>query len=119
MARRPLLEASWDPYDEIVRRGLELKDGEGNLGAALHLDDNPLPEVPYHGIIPNWSRYEGGVLQDLFEAKHRLQQILERGMHTRTQYDDSRTILKNASEPLSRSVESFRNYLLRQGIAVD
>jgi len=65
------------------------------------------------------SGYQGGVLQDLFETRHQLQQILERGMHTRTQYDESRTILGNASETLSRRVESFRNYLLRQGIAVD
>lgn len=65
------------------------------------------------------SGYEGGILQDLFEVRHRLQQIIERGMHTITQSDESKRILGDASERLSRSVESFRNYLLRQGIPVD
>ncbi len=63
--------------------------------------------------------YEGGVVQDLFEARHRVQQVLSRDIVSAASYEEVRNILRNANEQLSHRAESFRNYLKRQNIAVD
>ena len=128
--------------EEILRTCyLELKTlsrtvGEMNVGLAVGLGltlpylSSRLEDGTFYRMLTDedtmfmlgrskGSGYEGGILQHLFEGRHRLQQILERGMHSVTQYDESKRILGTASELLLRSVESFRNYVLRQGIAVD
>lgn len=65
------------------------------------------------------SRYEGGIYQDLFEARYEIAKEMSMGM-ARHEVDDSvDEILTRASESLRSRTETLRRYLNRNGIVAD
>ena|SRR2546426_1940360 len=65
------------------------------------------------------SGYEGGIYQDLFEARYEIAKEMNMGM-ARHEVDQSlEEILDRAGESLRNRAESLRNYLQRNGISAD